>query len=188
MGRPRKNPIQEDTVEKKTVVDTVGEMVVEKKEENPQSKTVVQITDDDEVDVVSLNPNVSYYDKATDETYHWADVGEVISMPFGVIKNMWRNYKNYFRHFYLKPLDDRVIDKLGLGKTYEKYNFLTNCDSYTKENVDKIIKSLDGNTLAFKSAICNNIKAMIVDGKIADLYVIRTLGRYFDVDFIMLLD
>jgi hypothetical protein len=187
MGRPRKNPVQDNVTPEKVVTPTVKEKVEEKVVE-PKTKVKVDIADDEDVEIISLNPNVSYHDKATDETYHWGEVGEINTLPFSVVKNMWRNHKNYFRYFYLKPLDERVIDKLGLTKTYEKYNFLTDSSSYTKDNVNKIINTLNENTIAFKSAICNSIKSMIIEGKISDLYVVRTLGRYFDVDFIALLD
>ena len=199
MGRPRKNVTQEDTVTKKKVttssVDVEKETKVEKIDEKPVEKPItkveseqVELTDEDEIDIVALDSNVYYYDKTTDETYEWHDVGDTISLPFGTIKNMWRNHKDYFRNFLLKPLDKRVIDKLGLNRTYDKYDFLNDGDQYTRENIDNIITTIKGTTNGFQYALCNNIKNMIIDGKITDLYVVRTLGKYFNVDFITLLD
>ena len=189
MGRPRK-VVQEDIVAK--TVDTPVEKEKKEKEDKPVTKPVeikqVELTDEDEIDIIALDSNVTYWDKATDETYEWHEVGDIISLPFGTIKNMWRNHKDYFRNFLLKPLDERVISKLGLTKTYEKYGFLNDGDQYTRENVDSIITTIKGTSNGFQSALCNNIKNMIIDGKITDLYVVRTLGKYFNVDFITLLD
>lgn len=204
MGRPRKNTTkdnQEKVVAEKATTTPVKEDVVETAPDLPATETVeekpvkvatkperVKIDDDEEIDVQSFDSNVTYWDKATDETYFWEEVGEVISMPYGVIKNMWRNHKTYFRNFLLKPLDDRVIKELGLVKTYEKYEFLMDGSKYTKSNLDTIVTTINGGTNGFKSAIFNNIKNMIIGGDITDIYVIKQLGNAFDIDFAGLVD
>ena len=204
MGRPRKNTTkdnQEKVVAEKATTTPVKEDVVETAPDLPATETVeeklvkvatkperVKIDDDEEIDVQSFDSNVTYWDKATDETYFWEEVGEVISMPYSVIKNMWRNHKTYFRNFLLKPLDDRVVKELGLVKTYEKYAFLMDGSKYTKSNLDTIITTINGGTNGFKSAIFNNIKNMIIGGDITDIYVIKQLGNAFDIDFAGLVD
>lgn len=204
MGRPRKNMTkdnQEKVVAEKVTTTPVKEDVVETAPDLPATETVeeksakvatkperVKIDDDEEIDVQSFDSNVTYWDKATDETYFWEEVGEVISMPYSVIKNMWRNHKTYFRNFLLKPLDDRVVKELGLVKTYEKYEFLMDGSKYTKSNLDTIVTTINGGTNGFKSAIFNNIKNMIIGGDITDIYVIKQLGNAFDIDFAGLID
>lgn len=204
MGRPRKNITkdnQEKVVAEKTTTTPVKEDVVGNAPDLPATETVeekpvkvttkperVKIDDDEEIDVQSFDSNVTYWDKATDETYFWEEVGEVISMPYSVIKNMWRNHKTYFRNFLLKPLDDRVVKELGLVKTYEKYEFLMDGSKYTKSNLDTIVTTINGGTNGFKSAIFNNIKNMIIGGDITDIYVIKQLGNAFDIDFAGLID
>lgn len=204
MGRPRKNITkdnQEKVVAEKTTTTPVEEDVVETAPDLPTIETVgekpvkvatkperVKIDDDEDIDVQSFDSNVTYWDKATDETYFWEEVGEVISMPYSVIKNMWRNHKTYFRNFLLKPLDDRVVKELGLVKTYEKYEFLMDGSKYTKSNLDTIVTTINGGTNGFKSAIFNNIKNMIIGGDITDIYVIKQLGNAFDIDFAGLID
>lgn len=204
MGRPRKNTTkdnQEKVVAEKATTTPVKEDAVETAPDLPATETVeekpvkvatkperVKIDDDEEIDVQSFDSNVTYWDKATDETYFWEEVGEVISMPYSVIKNMWRNHKTYFRNFLLKPLDDRVVKELGLIKTYEKYEFLMDGSKYTKNNLDTIVTTINGGTNGFKSAIFNNIKNMIIGGDITDIYVIKQLGNAFDIDFAGLVD
>ena len=191
-GRPRKNTtvnVQGEVVVEKTTISPVEEAVEEKPIIVATTKPAkVKIEDDEEIEVQSFDSNVTYWDKATDETYFWEEVGEVISMPYSVIKNMWRNHKTYFRNFLLKPLDDRVVKELGLVKTYEKYDFLMDGSQYTKANLDSIITAINGGTNGFKSAIFNNIKNMIINGDVTDIYVIKQLGNAFDIDFAGLVD
>lgn len=191
-GRPRKNTtvnVQDEVVVEKTTISPVEETVEEKPIIVATTKPVkVKIEDDEEIEVQSFDSNVTYWDKATDETYFWEEVGEVISMPYSVIKNMWRNHKTYFRNFLLKPLDDRVVKELGLVKTYEKYDFLMDGSQYTKANLNSIITTINGGTNGFKSAIFNNIKNMIINGDVTDVYVIKQLGNAFDIDFVGLVD
>ena len=190
-GRPRKNTtvnVQDEVVVEKTTVSPVEETVEEKPVVATTKPVKVKIEDDEEIEVQSFDSNVTYWDKATDETYFWEEVGEVISMPYSVIKNMWRNHKTYFRNFLLKPLDDRVVKELGLVKTYEKYDFLMDGSQYTKANLDSIITTINGGTNGFKSAIFNNIKNMIINGDVTDIYVIKQLGNAFDIDFVGLVD
>ena len=191
MGRPRKTATVEE--KDKAVVSTAPDLpATETVEEKPVKATTkpvkVKIADDEEIDVQSFDSNVTYWDKATDETYFWEQVGEIISMPYSVIKNMWRNHKTYFRNFLLKPLDKRVVTELGLTKTYEKYDFLMEGSNYTRDNLDTIIATINGGTNGFKSAIFNNIKNMITGGKITDISVIKQLGNAFDIDFVGLID
>lgn len=190
MGRPRKNTTvtNKEAVVERTTATPVEEIVEEKPVKVATKPEKVKIDDDEEIDVRSFDSNVTYWDKATDVTYFWEEVGEIISMPYSVIKNMWRNHKTYFRNFLLKPLDDRVIVELGLTKTYEKYNFLMEGSNYARDNLGTIIATINGGTNGFKSAIFNNIKNMITSGKITDISVIKQLGNAFDIDFVGLID
>lgn len=191
MGRPRKNKvedIQETVVVEKAATAPVEETVEEKPVEVVEKPKKIKIEDDEEIDVQSFDSNITYWDKATDITYFWEEVGEIIAMPYSVIKNMWRNHKTYFRNFLLKPLDDRVVKEFNLAKMYEKYDFLMDGSKYTKDSLNTIVTTINSGTNGFKSAIFNNIKNMIVSGEITDVYVIKQLGKAFDIDFIGLVD
>lgn len=191
MGRPRKNKvedIQETAVVEKATTAPVEGTAEEKPVEVVEKPKKIKIEDDEEIDVQSFDSNITYWDKATDITYFWEEVGEIIAMPYSVIKNMWRNHKTYFRNFLLKPLDDRVVKEFNLAKTYEKYDFLMDGSKYTKDSLDTIVTTINSGTNGFKSAIFNNIKNMIVSGEITDVYVIKQLGKAFDIDFIGLVD
>lgn len=191
MGRPRKNKVedvQETAVVEKATTAPVEGTAEEKPVEVVEKPKKIKIEDDEEIDVQSFDSNITYWDKATDITYFWEEVGEIIAMPYSVIKNMWRNHKTYFRNFLLKPLDDRVVKEFNLAKTYEKYDFLMDGSKYTKDSLDTIVTTINSGTNGFKSAIFNNIKNMIVSGEITDVYVIKQLGKAFDIDFVGLVD
>lgn len=170
-----------DTVEKgkdedKEVVKTIKE---KKKEIKPEP-----LVDSDEIAVVSLIPNVSYKDSKTGDTYKWDKVGHVEDMTFETLKNMWKNHKGYFRNMWLKPNDDRVINKFGLIKTFEKYEFLMDEKNYTKKNIDSICESISNTPNGLKIAICNKIKDLVINEKVTDVNVIKKLEKHLNLDLI----
>lgn len=151
-------------------------------------KDAEPLHDYDEIEVVSLIPNVSYKDSHTLDFYRWDDVGHVEYMTFETLKNMWRNSKGYLKNMWLKPLDERVIEKFFLTNTYGKYDFLMDEKSYERDTIDDVCKSIDGLHNGLKSSVLVKIKDMIACGQITDVKVIRALENKFDTDLISLLD
>lgn len=177
-------PAVEETVE------TVSEVVVEEVNETKKKETkkIVELKDSDEIDVVSLVPNVSYKDSRTLDMYEWDEVGHVESMTFETLKNMWRNNKGYFKKMWLKPMDERVINKFGLTKTFEKYEYLMDDSNYTKKNIDEICSAISDTPNGLKMSIFNKIKSMVVSGDISDVSVIRALEKHLKTDLMSFLD
>ena len=159
----------------------------EKEVIKPKIKNIEPLDDSDEIEVVSLIPNVSYKDSMTGDMYEWDDTGHIEYMTFDILKNMWRNHKGYFRNMWLKPNDDRVIDKFGLTKTFEKYEFLMDESNYTRNNIKEICDIISTTPNGLKMSICNKIKDFIVNGQVTDVKVVRALEKYFDLDLIDLL-
>lgn len=145
------------------------------------------LTDSDEIDVVSLIPNVSYKDSRTNDMYQWEEIGHIEAMTFETIKNMWRNYKSYFKNMWLKPMDDRVVKQFGLQKDYERYDFLMDEKNYTRNNIASVCDSIESASDGTKYTICNRIKNLISSEKITDAIVIRALERKLDLDLMSLL-
>ena len=183
----------------KTTVDTVVvneptvDTVVEKMDEEKIEKTNKSINkkpleDSEEIAVVSLIPNVSYKDSKTYDFYKWDEVGHVEYMTFDVLKNMWRNNKGYFKNMWLKPMDNRVIEKFGLTKTFEKYEYLMDAYNYTKKNINDICSAISDTPNGLKMSIYNKIKNMVINGDITDVFVIRALEKHLKVDLIDFLD
>lgn len=176
-------PAMEESVE--TVSEVVEEVNETKKKE---TKKIVELKDSDEIDVVSLVPNVSYKDSRTLDMYEWDEVGHVEPMTFETLKNMWRNNKGYFKKMWLKPMDERVINKFGLTKTFEKYEYLMDDSNYTKKNIDEICSAISDTPNGLKMSIFNKIKSMVVSGDISDVSVIRALEKHLKTDLMSFLD
>ena len=175
--------VAEPTVEE--VIDTVEENMNEDNKKNTKKATNAKPLDDsDEIEVVSLIPNVSYKDSKTGDMYEWDEVGHVEYMTFDTLKNMWRSYKGYFRNMWLKPEDDRVINKFGLTKLFEKYEYLMDESNYTKKNMNAICEAISSTPNALKRSICNKIKDLVITGKVTDVSVIRKLEKHLDLDLI----
>lgn len=169
----------------KAIVEEVIETVEEVNEIKKETKKVVEpLKDDDEIEVVSIIPNVSYKDSKTGDMYEWDKVGHVEYMTFDTLKNMWRNDKGYFKNMWLKPKDDRVINKFGLTNTYKNYEFLMDESNYTKKNIDKVCETISKTTKPMKRAICSKIKNLVVNEEISDLSVIKKLEKHLNIDLI----
>lgn len=206
MARPRTNSasdaaiVEESSVAADIVADenmdveteeNVAEKPVTKKAtmEKPvvEKKKVAELSNSDEIEVVSLIPNVSYKDSHTYDIYTWEEVGHVEFMTFETLTNMWRNSKGYFKNMWLKPEDERVIKKFGLTGMYSKYDFLMDKSNYTRDNIDEICKSIASTPNGLKLAVCNKIKSLVVSGELSDISVIRSIEKQLKIDLISLI-
>lgn len=149
---------------------------------------VKELDDKEEIEVVALIPNVSYYDKATGDRYEWENAGDVEYMTVEAIQRMRRNSRGYFEDMCVKPNDGRVIKKFGMERYYEQHDYLMDASNYTKDNITNVLdkfSSLRSNSL--KSSIVNKIKDMIANGELSDAVVIRAIEKRLDIDLISLL-
>lgn len=168
-------------------VNTMEEMN-EKAKNTKKSVNLEPLEDSDEIKVVSLVSNVSYKDSKTLDTYEWHEIGHVEYMTFETLKNMWRNNKGYFKNLWLKPEDDRVINKFGLTKTFEKYEYLMDGSNYTKKNIGAICEAIKSTPNGLKWAICDKVKSLVISGEITDISVVRELEKRMHIDLISFLD
>lgn len=149
---------------------------------------VKELDDKEEIEVVALIPNVSYYDKATGDRYEWENAGDVEYMTVEAVQRMRRNSRGYFEDMCVKPNDERVIKKFGMERYYEQHDYLMDASNYTKDNITNVLdkfSSLRSNSL--KSSIVNKIKDMIANGELSDAVVIRAIEKRLDIDLISLL-
>ena len=185
MARTSKtNPVVDDAIVADSVVNTAEKMNEEVKKTAKSSIKVEPLNDSDEIEVVSLIPNVSYKDDKTGDMYSWDVAGHVEYMTFETLKNLWRNYKGYFRNMWLKPNDDRVINKFGLTKTFEKYEFLMDASNYTRKNIDNICDAISNTPNGLKFAICDRVKDLVIKGEVTDVSVIKALEKRLKIDLI----
>lgn len=145
------------------------------------------LLDTDEIEVESLIPNVSYKDSRSGEMYEWDVPGHVEFMNVETLKNLWRNYKGYFRNLWLKPNDERVIKLFSLGKIYDKYNSLFEASNYTRDNIEEILDEIASCSNSLKSTVINKIIEMVDKGDLTDVRVLRSIEKRFGLDLISLL-
>ena len=179
------------TVNESVVTETMAEENVKeeaKGKEATKNKVMEPLKDSDEINVISLVPNVSYKDSKTGDMYEWDVVGHVESMTFDILKNMWRNHKGYFRELILRPEDERVVNQFGLTKTYEKYEFLMEASNYTRDTIHDICESIAVSPNGLKYSIVNRLKNMVIEGDLTDIMVIRTLENNLKVDLVSFLN
>lgn len=159
--------------------------VIEKKVNKVSS---VPLKDSDEIEIMSLIPNVSYKDNKTGDMYEWEESGHIEIITFETLKNLWRNHKGYFRNMWLKPKDDRVINQFGLTNIFKKYDMLMDDSSYTRDNIDKICSAISEAPNGLKRSIFNRVKDLVVTEKLTDVFVIRALEKHLKVDLISFLN
>lgn len=170
-----------------TEMDENEEVIKEVSRKTEIKKNTKPLEDSDEIEVMSLVPNVSYKDSKTGDMYEWDEVGHVEYMTFDVLKNMWRNNKGYFRNMLLKPNDDRVINKFGLERLFDKYEFLMDESNYTRAKIKDVCETISSTPNGLKYSICNKLKDLVSSGKITDVSVIRTLEKQLGLDLIAFL-
>lgn len=181
MGRTStKTAVENDVI---NTVDEMNENEIMKKSTNTEP-----LNDSDEIEVISLVSNVSYRDSKTLDMYEWLEIGHVEYMTFEILKNMWRNNKGYFKNLWLKPNDERVINKFGLTKTFKDYEYLMNGSNYTKKNIGSICEAIKKTPNALKMAICDKVKSLVINGEISNVSVIRELEKSLHIDLIDFLD
>lgn len=147
-----------------------------------------ELDDREEIEVVALIPNVSYYDRATGDRYEWERAGDVEYMTVEAIQRMRRNSRGYFEDMCLRPNDERVIEKFGMQRYYEQYDYLMDPANYTRGNINGLLdrfSEIRSNSL--KSSIVTKIKDMISAGELSDASVIRAIEKRLDIDLISLL-
>lgn len=169
-------------------INTVEEMDEKETKTKKKSVNVEPLLDSDEIEVISLVSNVTYKDSKTLDTYEWREVGHVEYMTFETLKNMWRNNKGYFKNLWLKPNDDRVINKFSLTKTFEKYEYLMDGSNYTKKNIGAICDAIKSTPNGLKWAICDKVKTLVINGEITNIFVIKELEKHLKIDLIIFLD
>lgn len=179
----------DEVVEKEEVVEQTVTTVKNDMEEVKETKVKIAepLMDSDEIEVISLVPHVSYKDSHTGDFYEWDETDHVEYMAFSTLKNMWRNNKTYFKNMWLKPKDDRVVDKFGLASTYKKYDFLMDKANYKRDNIDELCQIISEAPNGLKNSLYTKIKNLVIDGEVTDAVVIRAIEKHLKVDLISFL-
>ena len=199
MGRPsatkKQTTTTSATVDETMVAETSQNVLfdnaeIEKKTKSKtrkvvdDEKVVEPLQDTDDIEVVALIPNISYKDNKTLDFYEWKNIGDIEEIPFEVLKNMYRNHRGYFRNLWLKPLDDRVIDKFKLRKLYDSHEKLINIDNYTIDNIFDICEEIHKLPNSSKLSLLSLIRNSVDEGKIQDIRIIKQLESSLNISLI----
>ena len=146
------------------------------------------LQDDDDIEVQSMIPNVSYFDAKNQDYYEWKQVGDIEIMTFEALKNMWKNSRGYFKKLWLRPLDERVVAKFnGLSKLYENFDELMDINSYTRDNVSSIINRILDMPKGTQHSVITLIIDSVDNGKLNDIKVLKELEKTLGLDLISLI-
>ena len=199
MGRPsatkKQTTTTSATVDETMVAENSQNVVVDNAEIEAKTKSktrkvvddekvVEPLQDTDDIEVIALIPNISYKDNKTLDFYEWKNIGDIEEIPFEVLKNMYRNHRGYFRNLWLKPLDDRVIDKFKLRKLYESHEKLINIDNYTIDNIYDICEEIHKLPNSSKLSLLSLIRNSVDEGKIQDIRIIKQLESSLNISLI----
>lgn len=173
-GRVKKNDVTVNDIAVKESVSTTS----------TKKTTEIKLNDSDEIEVVSLIPNVSYEDKKTGDMYIWESVGHTEYMAFSVLKDMWRSHKGYFRNLVLKPLDERVVSHFSLQNLYDSYDYLMDPKNYTKDKIADVCSKILDTPSGLKNTIYGNIRAMVDNGKMTDINIIKYIDNTLGMELL----
>ena len=163
------------------------EAIIAKAKENKDIIKEKDISDSDEVVIVSLIPNVSYKDNKNGDYYKWDEIGHEELMQFSVVKDMYRNYRGYFENLWIRPKDENVVNKLNLNRLYKKYDYLIDIKNYTKDNIEFIcseIELMNSRNSNLKFALFSRIVDSVQKEEITDFSVIKMLSKKFNLDLL----
>lgn len=173
-GRVKKNDVTVNDIAVKESVSTTS----------TKKTTEIKLNDSDEIEVVSLIPNVSYEDKKTGDMYIWESVGHTEYMAFSVLKDMWRSHKGYFRNLVLKPLDERVVSHFSLQNLYDSYDYLMDSKNYTRDKIADVCNKILNTPSGLKNTIYGNIRAMVDNGKMTDINIIKYIDNTLGMELL----
>lgn len=172
-----------------TTVDNSAVVSNEKDVDNKKNTTKEKpLQDSDLIECVAQIPNLSYEDKKTGDFYRWDKVGDVEEIRFDVLKDMFRSANSYIKYFLFTFSDKRVIKHFRVENLYDNYQKLILEESYTRDGIKDIQEILPTLPKGLINTIITKVKALVVDEKITDVQVIRSLEKMFDIDLIYLLD
>lgn len=185
-GRPKKQTTTASTtVKKNAVVEDSQNVVVE-----DVKKEVIELEplkDSDEIEVEALIPNLSFKDEKTYDYFEWAKSGDTERVTFESLRNMYRNYRGYFKNLWVRPLDERVINEFKLNKLYEDYDKVMNIEEYTTSNVQEICEKIRKLSNSSKLAVISSIREKVDRGDIVNVQVIKQLESGLGIDLMSLI-
>lgn len=146
------------------------------------SKSMLMKIRDEMVTVRSVVDNVNFSSPMTKITYRWKQKGSVQILPISEVLAMDNHSSRFLFTPWLVVEDNRVIDALGLARTYElvsKIEDISQLIKLSKKEIEDIFNELPNNYLNnFKNEIFRKVRTR----ELNDLKTIDILSEVLHMD------
>lgn len=174
--------MKEQKKNKEQIKETVHKENLETKPYERFSKSMLMKIRDEMVVVRSVVDNVSFTSPMTKIVYRWKQKGAVQMLPISEVLAMDNHSTRFLFTPWLVVEDDRVIDALGLSRTYDlvsKVEDISQLVHLSKEEIQDIFNELPKNYLNnFKNEIFRKVRTR----ELNDLKTIDILGELLHID------
>jgi hypothetical protein len=146
------------------------------------SKAMLAKISDEVVVVKSAVDNVTFISPKTKIEYNWLTKGDVEPLPVSEILAMESASKRFLHTPWLVVEDERVIDALGLKRTYDLIKKVEDVDELITLNKDDICKIFNELPNQYKNNFRNEIFKKVKTRELNNLSTIDDLSEILHID------
>jgi hypothetical protein len=146
------------------------------------SKAMLAKISDEMVVVKSAVDNVTFISPKTKIEYNWLAKGDVEPLPVSEILAMESASKRFLHTPWLVVEDERVIDALGLKRTYDLIKKVEDVDELITLNKDDISKIFNELPNQYKNNFRNEIFKKVKTRELNNLSTIDDLSEILHID------
>lgn len=170
--------------EMESVAKSEEKVKVKKEIKKPSKFTKAMLAGitDEVVTVKSAVDNVTFVSPKTKIEYNWLIKGDVEPLPVGEILSMENASKRFLHTPWLVVEDDRVIEALGLNRTYDLIRKVENIDELITLNKDEISKIFNELPPQYKNNFRNEIFKKVKTRELNNLSTIDDLSEILHID------
>ncbi len=145
------------------------------------------LTDDTKIIVQALVINICYTCPVTFETFNWMEIGDTQEMTYKQIRIMSVKHPRYFSERWLKPLNDKVLEKLKLKRFFENNLSRGDLKLLCGNDVDAVEEMLTSLNSDAKAELAKKAVKAAKDGKISNVKIIRLIEKHLSVEIMELI-
>lgn len=173
--------MQQQTTEQEKVIK-VEEKVGKSKRYEHYTKSMLMNIRDEMVNVRSVVDNVCFTSPMTKISYRWKEKGAIQLLPISEVLAMDNQSSRFLYTPWLVIEDERVIDALGLGRTYELVKKVEDVNQLIKLNKEEIKSIFDELPKNYKHNFKNEIFRKVATRELNDLKTIDILSEVLNIN------
>lgn len=184
----REKAVKDAPVAKKTTLkETVKKEVVEKPTpKQPVRAKKVKVDRDEMIPCRSMTAGtLVYISDRTRARFLWNDFGTVQYIEMGELLDMRASAPSFLEDIMLIVEDDEAVDMLGLTKKYESLSEFEGLDDILFKSASELKDILPELPKGIKRSLTNRARALIENGELESLNVIRAIEVALKVDLKM---